>query len=85
MLPFPYIQLKTGASFDGRTAMASTAAITSPGEALTYNDCAQSRHLTSSATVLAMIHAQCVGLNPMNKPGAHSTKSGQPACIVIDR
>lgn len=40
---FPYIQLKLGASLDGRTAMASGESqwITSPGRGVMYNYCAR--------------------------------------------
>lgn len=78
---FPYVQLKLGASLDGRTAMASGESqwITSPQARRDVQRLRAQSHaiLTSSATVLAddQLTVRWSGL--MNRPGAVS--AGKPA------
>lgn len=79
---FPYVQLKLGASLDGRTAMASGESqwITSPQARRDVQRLRAQSHaiLTSSATVLADDPSlPSVGRSLMNRPGAVS--AGKPA------
>ncbi|MTH44684.1 bifunctional diaminohydroxyphosphoribosylaminopyrimidine deaminase/5-amino-6-(5-phosphoribosylamino)uracil reductase RibD [Intestinirhabdus alba] len=88
---FPYLQLKMGASLDGRTAMASGESqwITSPQARRDVQRLRAASHaiLTSSATVLADDPALTVRwpeLDPATQAACPQASLRQPVRIVID-